>query len=75
MRNLNVLEKSVLVLELLPIQMKKQRQFLCVMEVRETSYVDVHKFHQRHGFVFFPQCISKLFFFKKRKQTKRYSCS
>jgi hypothetical protein len=54
MRNLNVLEKSVLVLELLPIQKKKLKQFLCAMEVRETSYVDVRKFHQRHGFEFFP---------------------
>jgi hypothetical protein len=54
MRNLNVLEKSVLVLELLPIQMKKQKQFLYVMEVRETSYVDAHKYHERHGFAFYP---------------------
>jgi hypothetical protein len=34
--------------------MKKQKQFLCAMEVRETSYADVRKFHQRHGFEFFP---------------------
>jgi hypothetical protein len=54
MHNLNVLEKSVLVLAPLPTQMKKQKQFLCAMEVRETSYVDAHKYHQRHGFEFFP---------------------
>jgi hypothetical protein len=24
------------------------------MEVRETSYVDAHKYHQRHGFAFHP---------------------
>jgi hypothetical protein len=55
MRNSNVLEKSDLGLARLLIQKKKQKQFLCVKEVRETSYADVHKFHQRHGFEFFPQ--------------------
>jgi hypothetical protein len=55
MHNSNALEKSVLVLARPPKQMKKQKQFLCAMGVRETSYVDVHKFHKRYGFEFFPQ--------------------
>jgi hypothetical protein len=65
MRNSNVLEKSDLGLARLLIQKKKQKQFLCAKEVRETSYADVHKFHQRYGFVFYPQFVSKLSFFKK----------
>ena len=67
MRNSDVLGKSVLELVRLPKQMKKQKQFLCAMEVRETSYADVHKFHQRYGFVFYPIAVSILPFFKKRK--------
>ena len=67
MRNSDVLGKSVLELVRLPIQMRKRKQFLYAMEVRETSYAHVHKFHQKYGFVFYPIAVSILSFFKKSK--------
>ena len=63
----DVLGKNILELVRLPKQMRKQKQFLYVKEVRETSYADVHKFQQRYGFVFHPLDVSNLSFFKKRK--------